>query len=128
MAVTYRIAPDERTVYLTTEGESSFAEWRDAMLSALSDPAYRKGFYFLSDRREEAGVLGADFARSAAHFFREHSDELAGCLWAMVADRDAAYGMARMFSLLSEGTCVRVEAFRGHDEARRWLTGHHPEA
>src|SRR5256885_10720743 len=51
MAVTYRIEPGERIVYLTTTGESSFAEWRDAMMAALSDPAYRRGFNFRSEER-----------------------------------------------------------------------------
>ncbi len=39
MAVTYRIAPDERIVYLTTTGDATFARWREAVLSALSEMA-----------------------------------------------------------------------------------------
>jgi hypothetical protein len=127
MAVTYRIAPDERIVYLTTTGESSFAQWRDAVLSALSDPAYRKGFNFLSDRRDQTGVPDADFARAAAALLREHSAAVDGCRWAAVTGRDALYGMARMFSIFAEGTCIQAAAFRDYEDARRWLTGDPPE-
>src|SRR2546422_15150 len=107
MAVTYRIDAEERIVYLTTTGESSFAEWRDAMLSVLSDPAYEKGFNFLSDRRAQADLPDTEFARDAAWFLRGHSGAMGDCRWAAVAGRDALYGMARMFSTFSEGTCIQ---------------------
>ena len=128
MPVTYRIAPDERIVYLTTTGEAPFAEWREAVLSALSDPAYRQGFNFLSDRREQSDVPDAEFARAAAAFLGEHSAVIGGCRWAAVAGRDALYGMARMFSTFSEGTCISVAAFRDYGDARRWLAGDPAEA
>jgi hypothetical protein len=128
VAVTYRIAPDERVVYLTTTGEATFAEWRGAVLSALSDPDYRKGFNFLSDRRDQADVPDTGFVKAAAAFLREHSAVIDGCRWATVAGRDALYGMARMFSTFSEGTCIRVAAFRDYEDALRWLTGGPPEA
>jgi hypothetical protein len=126
VAVTYRIAPDERTVYLTTTGEATFAEWREAVLSALSDPDYRKGFNFLSDRSDQADVPDTAFAKSAAALLREHSALIDGCRWAAVAGRDALYGMARMFSTFSEGTCIQVAAFRDYEDARRWLAGDPP--
>lgn len=121
MAVTYSIEPGERIVYLTTTGESSFAEWEAAMSAALADPAYQKGFNFLSDRRTQANVPDTDFTRGAVAFFKAHSSGLDGCRWAVVSGRDAVYGMSRMFAMLSEGTCVRVEAFRDYEDARRWL-------
>jgi hypothetical protein len=127
VAVTYRIAPDERIVYLTAVGESSFAEWRGALLSALSDPAYRKGFNFLSDRRDQADVPDTEFVRAAAALLRGHSAAVGGCRWATVAGRDALYGMARMFSTFSEGTCIQVAAFRDYEDARSWLKGAQPE-
>jgi hypothetical protein len=127
MAVTYRIAPDERIVYLTTTGESAFTQWRDAVLSALSDPAYRAGFNFLSDRRDQTDVPDMEFVSAAAALLRQYSAAIDGCRWATVAGRDALYGMARMFSTFSEGTCIQVAAFREYEDARGWLTGDPPE-
>ena len=123
MAVTYHIEPDERIVYLTTTGNSSFAEWRDAMLSALSDPQYRRGMGFLSDRRGETDVPDPEFAREAAQFFMQHEGEMAGSRWAAVSNNTAVYGMQRMFSILSEATGVTAAAFRDFERARRWLLG-----
>src|SRR5947209_9005901 len=72
VAVTYRIDTADRIVYLTTVGESSFAEWRDVMLRALSDPQYRRGMGFLSDRRGQTDVPDPEFARAAAQFLMQH--------------------------------------------------------
>ena len=124
MAVTYHIEPDERIVYLTTVGESSFAEWRDAMLSALSDPRYRRGMGFLSDRRKETDVPDPEFARAAAQFLMQHEDEMGGSRWAAVSNQPAVYGMQRMFSILSEATGVTAAAFTDFEQARRWLLEH----
>jgi len=127
MAVTYRIAPGEGIVYLTATGEGTFAQWREAVLSALSDPAYRKGFNFLSDRRDQTDVPDTEFVEAAAALLREHSAAIDGCRWATVAGREALYGMARMFSTFSDGTCIQVAAFRDYEDARRWLAGDPPE-
>ncbi len=124
MAVNYHIEPDEGIVYLTTTGESSFAEWRDAMLAALSDPQYRRGMGFLSDRRAETDVPDPEFARSAAQFIMQHEGEMAGSRWAAVSNNTAVYGMQRMFSILSEATGVTAAAFTDFEQARRWLLEH----
>ena len=121
MAITYRIDAGERIVYLATRGESNFAEWRDAMLAALSDPAYRRGFNFLSDRSEETDVPDPEFTRAAAQFVRQHRRDLGGARWAAVSASDAVFGMQRLFISLSAATGVTVRAFRDHEAARRWL-------
>jgi len=123
VAVTYRIDTADRVVYLTTVGESSFAEWRDVMLCALSDPQYRRGMGFLSDRRGQTDVPDPEFARAAAQFLMQHDDEMAGGRWAAVSNQAAVYGMQRMFSILSEATGVTTAAFMDFEEARRWLLG-----
>ena len=121
MAVTYRIDTEDRIVYLTTTGDSSFAEWRDAMLSALSDTEYRRGMGFLSDRRAETDVPDPEFVRAAAQFLMQHEDEMAGGRWAAVSNQPAVFGMQRMFTILSEATGVTTAAFTDFEEARRWL-------
>ena len=121
MAITYRIDPSERIVYLTTTGETSFAEWRDAMLAALSDPLHQRGFNFLSDRSQETDVPDAEFARSAAQFIKQHADEMGECRWAAVSNIPAVYGMQRMFSIISDTIGITVMAFKDYEEARQWL-------
>ena len=43
-----------------------------------------------------------------------------GCC-AIVVDRDALFGMARMWGILAEGSFVSVNVFRSTTEAEAWL-------
>jgi hypothetical protein len=43
-----------------------------------------------------------------------------GCC-AIVVDRDALFGMARMWGILAEGSFVAVNVFRSTTEAEAWL-------
>jgi hypothetical protein len=121
LAVTYRIEPEERIVYLTTVGESTFAEWRDTMLAILDDPAYQRGMGFLSDRRQQTGVPDPEFAREAALFLMQHSDEMEGCRWAAISEDAEVIGVQRIFTVLAEATGVTAQAFGNYEEARAWL-------
>ena len=121
MAVNYRIEPDERIVYLATTGESSLAEWREAMLAALSDSSYQLGFNFLSDRRLEKNMPDTQFASGAADFLKLHYEEVGSYRWAAVSNNAAVYGMQRMFSIFSEMNGVPARVFTEFEEARSWL-------
>ena len=122
MPTTYRIVPHERIVYLKTAGESSFEEWRDAVLGALGDPAYRPGFGFLNDRRQQAKPPAADFAVLATEFVKEHAREMAPVRWAVVSAVEAVYETLRAYSVIAERAGVELRAFKDIDEARWWLT------
>jgi hypothetical protein len=122
VAVTYRIDPDERIVYLDTTAAPSYEEWRDAMLALLSDPAFETGFDFLSSRGPDAGPPDAEFTRLAAAFFREHQARIGRCRWASVVAGDATtYDTIRKLAVMSDGTDIQVMVFRDAEEARRWL-------
>jgi hypothetical protein len=121
MAVTYRIDPSERVVYLTVTGESSFAEWEAALRRVLADPPYVRGFNFLTDRRGQTDVPAPDFPRQVLRFLVAHVAEMGRYRWAAVSPRDSTFQMLRMFSILAEEVDIRVEVFRDYEEARRWL-------
>jgi hypothetical protein len=121
MAVTYSIDTDQRIVILTTIGDSSFAEWSEAMLEVLAAPQYRPGFNFLSDRRQQTSVPTTDFARGAAIFLQLHSAEMGNFRWAAVSNTSAIYGMQRMFSIYSEMKGVQARAFNDYQEALEWV-------
>jgi hypothetical protein len=121
MAVTYHINTDERVVYLTITGDTSFTEWRETMLEVLADPSYRPGFNFLSDRRQEADIPSTESAKGAAQFLKQHLAQMGRYRWAAVSSNSATYGMLRMFSIYSEMKGVQAEAFTDYEEARSWL-------
>lgn len=123
MAVTYHIDAQERVVHLTVTGESPFHEWEATMRRVLADPAYRRGFNFLTDRRAQEDVPGPEFPRQVLRFLLEHTPEMGRYRWAAVSPREATFQTLRMFSILAEEADIHVEAFRDYEEARRWLLG-----
>jgi hypothetical protein len=123
VAVTYRIDPEERIVYMTTTGVTSLAEWRAAVQSILDDPAFRSGYNFLSDRREQTGVADTTFTRAAADFLKRLSETTGPFKWAAVSSSNAVYGMTRMLSMIADGAGVTARSFRDYEEARLWLLG-----
>lgn len=121
MAITYRIDPQERVVYLTVTGDSPFAEWEETLRRVLADPAYVRGFDFLTDRREQHDVPGPEFPRQVLRFLMEHLPEMGHYRWAAVSPRETTFLTLKMFSVLAEEADIRVEVFRDYDEAQRWL-------
>jgi hypothetical protein len=123
LAVTYRIDAQERLVYLTITGASSFDEWEGALRCVLADPAYVKGFSFLTDRRGQSHMPGPDFTLNVLRFLAAHKPEMGRYRWAAVAPWQAPFQTQRMFSILAEEADIHVEAFNDFDEARDWLLG-----
>jgi hypothetical protein len=118
LAVNYRIDPRERVVYLTVTGEFSGDEWEATLRRVLADPAYVKGFNFLTDRRGQSGVPGPDFTLRVLRFLVAHTPEMGRYRWAAVTPVPAPFGTLRMFSILAEEADIHVEAFGDYDEAR----------
>lgn len=112
---------NERIVFLTTTGDSSFAEWSATMLKVLADPLYCPGFNFLSDRRQQTSVPTTEFAKGASVFLQLHSAEMGHCKWAAVSNNSAIYGMQRMFSIYSEMQGIQAQAFNDYEEALEWV-------
>lgn len=123
LAVTYRIDPQERIVYLNVTGQSSFDEWQAAMERVLADPAYLRRFNFLTDRRGQIDVPEPEFARKVLRFLVARTLEMGRYRWAAVSNTEATFTALRMFSVLAEEADIRVEVFRDFDAARRWLMG-----
>lgn len=95
MPVIYTIDRSERVVYLSTVGDPSFDEWRDALLGVFSDPAFETGFHFISGHRR-GEPPGVKFAERQLVFIREHEREIGRCRWAAVVPDPATDEVARM--------------------------------
>jgi hypothetical protein len=121
MSITYRIDPRERIVYLTVTGKSPFDEWEGVLRRVLADPAYVKGFNFLTDRRAQREMPGPEFTLKVLRLLVSHTSEMGRYRWAAVTPWQAPFGTLRMFSILAEETDIHVEAFDDFDAARRWL-------
>ena len=122
MPVIYSIDRPERVVYLTTVGDPSFEEWRDALLRVFSDSAFETGFHFISDRRR-AAAPSADFVEREIVFIREHEPELGRCRWAAVVPDPATDEAARSVTSRAGMAEVEVGYFYDLAAARRWVCG-----
>lgn len=120
MPVIYAIDRSERVVYLTTVGEPSFDEWRDALLSVFSHSSFETGFNFISDRRQ-ASPPGPEFVEQEVTFISEHAGELGRCRWAAVVPDPATDEAARVVTNRARVTDVEVGFFYNLAEARRWV-------
>jgi hypothetical protein len=120
MPVIYAIDRTERVVYLTTVGEPSFDEWRDALLSVFSHSSFETGFNFISDRRR-ASAPSPEFIEQEVNFIREHESELGRCRWAAVVPDPATDEAARVVTNRAHVTEVEVGFFYNLAEARRWV-------
>ncbi len=120
MPVIYTIDRPERVVYLSTAGDPSFDEWRDALLGVFSDPAFETGFHFISDRRR-ATVPDREFIEQQVVFVREHQREIGRCRWAAVVPDPATDEAARLVTLRAGMTDVEVGFFYDLAAARRWV-------
>jgi hypothetical protein len=120
MSVVYSIDRSERVVHLTTVGDPSFDEWRDALLSVFSDSSFETGFDFISDRRR-ASPPGLEFVEGEVAFVREHERELGRCRWAAVIPDAATDSAARAVTERARLAAVEVGFFYNLEEARRWL-------
>ena len=80
--------------------------------------------YVLWDITEgDLSSLTADDVQNLASTPREHSEKRIGGKTALVAAKDAAFGLARMFEILTEHKNFSFEThvFRSMDEATKWL-------
>ena len=120
MPVIYTIDRPERVVYLTTVGDPSFEEWRDALLRVFSDSAFETGFHFISDRRRSTAP-DADFVERQIVFIREHEPEIGRCRWAAVVPDPATDEAARSVTSRAGMAEVEVGFFYDLAAARRWV-------
>ncbi len=122
MPIIYTIDRSARVVYLTSVGDLSFNEWRDAMLGVLSDGAFERGFNFINDRRE-ATPVEPDFLDRQAAFFLEHEGDFGRCRWASVVPDPATDTAKRMAMSRAGLKDIEFEFFYDPASARRWVFG-----
>ena len=121
MPITYELDRETGIARLTGTGEVLPAEWVDVMDHILRDPDHEPGMGFLMDRRLVTNTPTTPMIRVATEFFLARAAQLGRCRYASVVSDLAAYGMARMKSLLAENQVVTVQAFTDLAEAERWL-------
>src|SRR6185369_14983601 len=95
MPLTYEIDVASRLVILTC-GNTTLERWRGVMLEVFADPRFQPGFSVLVDCRTATLTPATRDVQGVIAFIASHHVMLGRARWAVVVERDAGYGMARM--------------------------------
>lgn len=117
MPVTWRIT--DGLLWLESDGDASFDEWREAVEAALRHPDHRPGMGVLHDWR---GLRAAPSAEEL-HPRASYAKRLGPRRWAVVVEGQAGYGMGRMAEILTEPMPVELRVFQDIREAEAWARG-----
>jgi hypothetical protein len=121
MPVTYRIDTATKTIRTTCSRPLAFAEVMDHFRCLKEDPTCSGPLNVLLDVSDadlvpQTSQLGAV---SAAVSTVRRKVQFQAC--AIVATRDAMFGMMRMFEVLASDYFTAIRVFRKMDEAEAWL-------
>ena len=118
--VSYRIDPDRRLIVVTYIGAVTLADIVAAQQMARADPAFDPAFAVLMDglHADFSALTAQDLAKIAS---RTPSSQ--GGRRAILVNSQLNYGLARMFSSISEaqGQPFPVALFDKLEDALRWL-------
>src|SRR5688500_15371689 len=118
MPASYEIDTERKLVLSRIWGAPTQEEILDHGRRLRADPCFQPDFRQLLDLTELKEIrISSERVRQAAHeqFFSP------GVRRALVAHSDAAFGMARMYAIASEGSGQTIEVFREFDAAKAWL-------
>ena len=128
MPIEYTIDVARGLIHTRGWGYIGDKEYQAYIATLFADPAVRPGMKQLTDWRAVTHVdVSAETMRATAETVRafverqRHQPNFTNYQLAIVVAQTVAYGMARMYQILSEDHDPNVAVFRDIDEARAWL-------
>jgi hypothetical protein len=121
MPVHFSIDCDARLVVYVVEGTATSTEARKFLDAVIVHPDFNRGFNFLGDRRDVVRGPSSGYVYGVSDEVKARKSHLAPCKWAVIVSDDFAYGMARMWGILTEKSGVEILPFRQAKEATEWL-------
>lgn len=121
MPVSYEIDTASGSVRTRCFGDVTLAEAVDHFRALGADPATPKRPSVLVDLRETTSLPETDQLRAIAKEVARLDQKLQWGACAIVASRDAVYGISRMFAVYTEQSFSSVRVFRELAEAEAWL-------
>jgi hypothetical protein len=103
------------------EGELSIEEQLVHLEGLLSSGLLPTPLRVLGDRRRVTNIGAPDNARAAVEGLLQHKEFMQGGRFALLVDRPASFGMARMFQALADNLPLEVGVFYELAEAEEWL-------
>ncbi len=121
MTLTHRIDAESGIVYVDVVGSFTMKEIKALIDGVVKDPDFRRGYHILSDHRRIGDPATAGQVRGTVEHIAALIDALGESKWAIVASKEASYGMMRMMEMLAEDLPIQISVFRDLEDARDWL-------
>jgi hypothetical protein len=121
MPFSFTIDPSARLVIYIVEGHATRDEAIEFIDTVIAHPDFRRGFNFLGDRRDVVRAPNSGYIYGITEDLNARKKALAPCKWAVIVSDDLAYGMARMWGIMTDRTGVEIIPFHTADEAAEWL-------
>lgn len=121
MPVTYQINRETRFIETRCTGEVTMEEVMDHFRQLEVDPALPERLDVLLDLDEATTLPEAAQLLEVAQAVDRLKPRVQWGACAIVASRDALFGMSRMFEVFAEGLFTRISVFRERKDAKRWL-------
>lgn len=128
MPVRYEIDPASGRLCTTCAGAVTLDEVLAHFRELAGDASLPARVDVLLDLSEVESIPASDQLRSIAGEIERLRARVKWGACAIVATRDALYGMSRVFQVLIDEHFVRSSVFREREEAERWLGPPRPPA
>lgn len=122
MPLTYQLDEGARTVVVVGEGTADVAQCEVVARALAADLETRRGWPILCDFRALTWVPWPAEVRYLATMMGELRAFLTGPI-AVIIEKPATFGMARMLAILIEPFGLRMMPFRSLDEGTAWIAG-----
>jgi hypothetical protein len=121
MPVTYSIDLNKKLIRTKCIGAVTLSEVIDHFGQLSHDPACPEYLDVLLDLSQETSLPDTHQLQSVAHEIMRVRERVRFGLCAVVADKDALYGMLRVFEVMAQDHFRAIHVFRSYEEAESWL-------
>jgi len=121
MSLSYVYDPESGILRTRCTGSVTLEETLAHFEQVMSDPGVPAGCKALLDVSRLEALPETRQLRSAADALDQLPKPPRSQPWAIVAGRDAVYGLSRMFQVFLEQAGIASRVFRTEEEAEHWL-------
>jgi hypothetical protein len=122
MPVTYIIDTTKKLIRTKCSGAVTLADVVDHFATLEDDPACAGHLDVMLDVREADSLPESNQLKIVNSHVAAIRAKVEFGMCALVTNRDAMFGMMRMFSVFAEKNFQAIRVFRGTAEAEAWLT------
>ena len=123
----YMITSNSNLVHfeVKTKGEANVSGFNSFLTELFSHPRWIPGSSVLLDHSELIlSSFRTDEVRSVSSFVLQQTEKIGQGKWAFVIAGNFAYGMARMWQIITEEKApMEINIFKNREKALEWLLG-----